>query len=297
MFHVSLTGVLLLTINTLDIFKGKEQDTRITTEETLSSHDMTDEELIRHLTDDRSAYKEYTDFILENIRMVEFSMEQLITWAALSNNHNPGHVYFELTDINEKAINTTRFHTNKVRKLKKVLPLAGEIQNTYLKALDEFEQTIDLLESNKEEPMDYSSVISRYKAGMDYVDETKNKMEELESFAYNLMVTKKSGTTTNTANNTNKKLEEEKASNLIEEIDPTHEINSNEATEVLSIFPLQVGYQYNLSHAMDGLGEAISIIGQHGNKFLAYGDQGGMVSFYRLYEVHNNEVFLRFNSL
>ena len=45
--------------------------------------------------------------------------------------------------------------------------------------------------------------------------------------------------------------------------------------DVRTYFPLQVGYQYNFSYVMDSVGEAIQIIGQYENRYLATGDQRG----------------------
>ncbi|GAA0321406.1 hypothetical protein GCM10008967_09920 [Bacillus carboniphilus] len=272
--------------------------------ERLSIDEMTTEELMTHLTDDRDDYQTYGDFIEENMRMVDFSMEQLMIALMASQNSNTGKINPDFADRYEGGINTSKAYIKAARDLKKVPPLAGDIHDTYLQALDEFEQAIDLVQSKKE----FSLVSAKYNAGMDYIEETNNKMAELESFAYNLMVN--GGATQGTdetseenldANNGEETYEEDSSSNASEEEEVSVDVNIDiesdpSATGILSYFPLEVGYNYNFAYAVDGVGEAIKIIGKHGNKYLAYGSQSGMLAFYRVYEIQDNDIFINFTA-
>ena len=196
---IVLGGILFINF-TSDTFHVKEHDSSKTNEtmgDKRSIHEMTDQELIAHFIDHQADYNKYNDFIEENLNMIDFSMEQVMMGASISSNSNWENLSSELVDGVEKGINTTEFYINQARKLKEIPLFSHDIHSTYLKALDEFEQVIDMMESYRGGTVNLALISSEYNTATDYVDETHSKMAELDSFIYRLMSAKEDGTTSN----------------------------------------------------------------------------------------------------
>ncbi|OIJ18413.1 hypothetical protein BKP45_12630 [Anaerobacillus alkalidiazotrophicus] len=73
------------------------------------------------------------------------------------------------------------------------------------------------------------------------------------------------------------------------------EVDENSAKTILfEYLPLQVGYKYDVVHAMDGLGEGIEVLYKDNDRFFVRGHYGSALGFYRVYEVREDDIAIVF---
>ena len=284
---------------------------KVETVNKVNIEEMSDQEIREHFEQHAEEYNTYGDFIEENMKMIEFSMEQFMIGVTALKNSGSGFIDQEFQERYEKGINTTSLYIEEARQLQEIPLFVGDIHRTYLLALDQFEETIEMMESKEGRMLDLEVISAMYKSGTIYLEETVKKMEELNS-RYNRIVTSEEGNTNmieiedGVPDNQGlgkeiPRVEDAKEAGIEnlsvkesqEGATKNSSINDTQVVmDVRTYFPLQVGYQYNFSYVMDSVGEAIQIIGQYENRYLATGDQGGMVGFYRIYEIENNEVYI-----
>lgn len=238
-------------------------ETKKVIENELNLEDMSAEEVKQHIEKYNDEYEIYGDFIEENMYMLEFSMEEYMRGVTTFNNGSVP--YAEDQEMYEKAINTVEKYVRDARNVE-VPPLAHNIHRTYLKALVEFEEAIFLKDEDLTNDTILEKITTHFEKGIQYFERTDEEFNRLDSSVSQKLLSETNKTS--------------------HESDAAHELSN---ASLLDYFPLKVGYRYNLSNT-EGLGEAIEIIYQDGNRYLAYGDEGGMVAFYRVYEVSDDAI-------
>lgn len=181
LFHISLLyGCFQSELTKTELKSEPSTETNVSAQQTQTIEDMSDEEILQHLEEYREEYNQYGDFIEENSKMVEFSMEQFMIGVAALQNSNSNKLPYEIEDRFTKGINTFEVYSKEARDYESIPLLAGNIHQTYLNALSEFEKAVSMVDSNIDKVSDH------YNKGMDLIEETFQLMDEINSLAHRL---------------------------------------------------------------------------------------------------------------